>query len=223
MAKKVQSTIVYMQTGALSAAKTITAITKANPAVVSCAAHGFSNGDVIVITGVLGMEEVNNRAFVIDDTTDSPLLPNQFALKDIDSTNYGTFEDASPQVAQAQEATMSAIGEVRGVPSLGGSTPNDIDVTHLRSIRQERLAGIPGQENASFELWFDPSTANHLSLVRANEDLADRAFLVTQPVSWNLALYAQVSGLSVAGGDVNAAYSATVTLAQRGAGAWSTI
>ena len=72
-------------------------------------------------------------------------------------------------------------------------------------------------------MWFDPSTANHLNLVRANEDLDDRAFLITQPDSWKLSLYAQVSGLSVAGGDVNAAYSATVTLAQRGAGAWSTI
>jgi hypothetical protein len=223
MAKKVQSSIVYMQTGALGAAKVITGITNANPAVVSCTAHGFQNGDLIVITGVVGMEEVNNRAFVISGTTDSPLVPNAFTLKDIDSTNYGTYESSSPSLGTAQKATTTAIGEVRGIPNLGGSTPNSIDVTHLRSVRQETLAGMPGQDAASFEVWFDPNTAGHLALVRANEDLADRAFMITQPSSWKLGLYAQVSGLSVAGGDVNSAYSATVTLAQRGAGAWSTI
>jgi hypothetical protein len=39
---------------ALAAAKTITAITKANPGVASSTTHGYSNGDYVLLTIVSG-------------------------------------------------------------------------------------------------------------------------------------------------------------------------
>ena len=45
------------------ATQTITGTTKANPAVVTIAAHGYSNGDYVYISGVTGMTQVNNRRF----------------------------------------------------------------------------------------------------------------------------------------------------------------
>jgi uncharacterized protein (TIGR02217 family) len=47
--------------------KTITAITQANPGVVTAVAHGFSTGDEIWIDGVVGMTQVNKTL-----TTDTP-------------------------------------------------------------------------------------------------------------------------------------------------------
>ena len=52
MAVKTKGTIVYMQSGALAAAKTITGITAANPPVVTATAHGYANGDVVKITAM---------------------------------------------------------------------------------------------------------------------------------------------------------------------------
>lgn len=49
----------------LDAAGTITAITQANPGQVSVAAHGYSNGDVVKITGVVGMTQVNDLYFTV--------------------------------------------------------------------------------------------------------------------------------------------------------------
>jgi hypothetical protein len=49
----------------LDAAKTITAITQAALGQVSVAAHGYSNGDVIKITGVVGMTQVNDQYFTV--------------------------------------------------------------------------------------------------------------------------------------------------------------
>jgi len=46
-------------------AKTITAITKANPAVVTSNSHGYSNGDHVWISGVVGMTRVNGRRFTV--------------------------------------------------------------------------------------------------------------------------------------------------------------
>lgn len=50
-------------------ATTITGATAANPVVVTSAAHGYSNGDEVIITGVKGMVQLNGRNFVIQNVT----------------------------------------------------------------------------------------------------------------------------------------------------------
>lgn len=49
----------------LAAAKTITAITKANPGKVTAVGHGYSNGDTVYISGVVGMTQVNSLFFTV--------------------------------------------------------------------------------------------------------------------------------------------------------------
>lgn len=65
---------------------TITGITQADPAVVTATAHGFTNGEYVTITGVVGMTELNGRAFVVQNVT-----ANTFELQDEDSTNYTAY------------------------------------------------------------------------------------------------------------------------------------
>ena len=67
------------------APKTITGITKANPAVVTSTAHGYSNGDQVYLT-VIGMTELNNRRFTV-----AGVAANTFQLTGINSTAYTTF------------------------------------------------------------------------------------------------------------------------------------
>lgn len=56
----------------LEAAKTITAVTHANPTVVTSAAHGFSDGDEVYVTAVGGATGLNARNFrVTNKTTDT--------------------------------------------------------------------------------------------------------------------------------------------------------
>lgn len=50
-------------------AQNITGATAANPVVITCAGHGYSNGDYVVITGVGGMVELNNRQFQVRNVT----------------------------------------------------------------------------------------------------------------------------------------------------------
>lgn len=64
-----------------AAAKTITGITLANPAVVTSAGHGYSNGDVVYIKNVVGMTQVNKKTFTVQN-----VAANTFELKDYDST-----------------------------------------------------------------------------------------------------------------------------------------
>jgi hypothetical protein len=64
----------------------ITAITKANPAVVTSNSHGLNNGDRVFITGVVGMTEINNREFTVAGKT-----TNTFQLSGINSSAFTTY------------------------------------------------------------------------------------------------------------------------------------
>lgn len=65
---------------------TITGITQANPAVVTANAHGHANGDLVYITGVAGMTEVNGRIFTVAGAT-----ANTFQLSGVNSTGYTAY------------------------------------------------------------------------------------------------------------------------------------
>lgn len=71
--------------------RAITAITQANPGTLTSAAHGFSNGDEIFITGVGGMTQLNDRNYRVANVT-----ANTFTLQDlfgvtIDTTGFTAF------------------------------------------------------------------------------------------------------------------------------------
>lgn len=65
--------------------KVISAITKANPAVVTATSHGYSDGDFVNISGVVGMTEVNGKTFKVSNKT-----TNTFELQDVDGTNINS-------------------------------------------------------------------------------------------------------------------------------------
>ena len=219
MAKKTQGTIVYMQSGNVASVKAITGISKAAEAKVTCTSHGYVDGDVVKIIGVVGMQEVNDHCFIVTGVANrSPVSgANAFYLKGVNSADYTTYTSGGG----AYKATMAAVGEVTSIPEMGGTEPNELDVSHLQSVASQKLAVLPKQSNVSFNVWFDLTTAMQSDLLKANEDLNDRCFHFTLPGSFNLAVLAQVGGFKVTAGDVNSAYSGTVTLLPRGAGSWS--
>jgi hypothetical protein len=75
--------------GAIAAGKTITGATKANPVVITAASHGFANGDIIYITGVSGMTQLNGNTYTVANKT-----TNTFELKSTDGRNYSTYKSS---------------------------------------------------------------------------------------------------------------------------------
>jgi hypothetical protein len=88
-------------------AQNITAITAANPAVVTYSGSDtYANGDRIVITGVLGMTEVNNREFTVANVNAGA---NTFELSGINSSAYTTYTSGGT-VAEILEVTTTYSG-----------------------------------------------------------------------------------------------------------------
>lgn len=59
----------------LEPSKTITGISQANPGALTSAAHGYANGDLLFLSGIAGMTQLNQRyATVANSTTNTYTL-----------------------------------------------------------------------------------------------------------------------------------------------------
>lgn len=71
--------------------KSITAITQADPGVVTSASHGFSNGDEVYVDSIVGMTELNGRNYKIANSTTNTFSLQDLFGNDIDTTNFTAY------------------------------------------------------------------------------------------------------------------------------------
>ena len=82
--------------------RTITAATKARPVVITAANHGFANNDVVWITGVSGMTQLNNKPYEVRNKTTNTFELYNMAGNRVDGTGYGTFSGSAGRVQECQ-------------------------------------------------------------------------------------------------------------------------
>jgi len=104
----------------LEATMTITAITQANPAVVTSAGHGFNDDDEIEIASVVGMTQLNGRRFKVANKT-----ANTFELKTVQGTNI----NSTSYTAYSSGGTAARVYTVtRTTPTyVGGWTDDELE------------------------------------------------------------------------------------------------
>ncbi len=83
----------------------VTGITKANPAQITAAFHGYSAGDQVILYGQAGMTEINGRILTVVASTGT----NTFTV-DLDTSGFGTW-------------TANTGGITRGAPPDPDPTP----------------------------------------------------------------------------------------------------
>lgn len=110
---------------AFASSRATTAVTNASEAVVTSAAHGFSNGDVLEVTS--GWGRLNLRAVRIKGvTTDS------FILEGVDTSNTNFFP-AGTGVGSVRKATaFTQITQVLSAASSGGD-PKTVSFKYIES------------------------------------------------------------------------------------------
>jgi hypothetical protein len=145
---KFQGSTFQVQT-AVGTNKPITEISKADPAVVTSAAHGAVLGDVLKMTvpTASGMTELNGNLYAVDDP-----LTNTVELAGVDSTDYTTFVLNSPNGAFFNLVTFSQFCELTGVNQQDGSA-DEIEVTTICSNAKEFELGL--SDSGSLQLDFN--------------------------------------------------------------------
>lgn len=138
-------------------AKAITAISQANPAVVTSTAHGYTVGQLVFIAAVVGMTELNGDWYYVQNP-----LANTFELRGIDSTGYGAYASGGT----AQSAVFVNWCECKGWNESGGSSA-EIDVSTVCSTTKEYELGLSDTSTVAIDFNYVPKTATQIFLEAA--------------------------------------------------------
>lgn len=160
---KMQDTRIQFLTGwsADSPSGIATAISKANPAVVSESSHGRALGDVVRILNATGMTEVNGIPFVVD-----PVNSGTYELLDVNSTDYGTYQANS---ARVDLALFSTLCELTAWNRQGGTSP-EIPATTQCSDAQEFEVGLPDFGTVQVDFNYAPDVSVQQAIQQAYLD-----------------------------------------------------
>lgn len=153
---------------ALATTKVITAITLANPAVVSVATHGYTNGQLVLIKSIVGTEALNDRAFRVGNVT-----AGTFELTGVDTTGMPAFVSGGT----TQLVTLTSINNCRSI-KLPSPSKSEIDTTNLKSTAKEYKGGLPDFGSVDFEVGVDFADPGQIECGKALVDNAFRYFQV---------------------------------------------
>lgn len=150
---------------AIAATKTISAITKANPGVVSATAHGYSDGDLVYLEAQ-GMHQLNERVVrVANKTTDT------FELEGINTTSFDTFSSGTAQVLTFGTTISTAIDV-----SASGGEFDMIDITTIHDAVKREMPGLPSAISFQMNHIWDPADAGQIAMKAASDIQGKRAF-----------------------------------------------
>ena len=93
-------------------AQNITAVTKANPGVVTISSHGYSNGDEIFLDNVVGMTELNGRNYKVANVTTNTFTLQDLFGNNINTTNFTTYASAGAVDEIFEVATPYAAADI---------------------------------------------------------------------------------------------------------------
>lgn len=121
--------------------KLITQITKTNPGVITCPDHEFSTGDSVTLSGIVGMQELNDEAVTI-----TVINADTFSIG-VDTTSYTTYVSggnatANPAIivclnhglTTGDIVTISGVGGIETINDTFGVTVLTTDTFKLHDV-----------------------------------------------------------------------------------------
>lgn len=204
MAILLLDTTIEMQS-ALGTDITITAISQASEAVfTNSGTNGLSEGDIVVLSGIVGMTEMNGRAIRVK----SGPTTTSFTAEGLDSSGFtayvsgGTANDVSTFLS-FDNATSFSFPE---------PNPNRIDVTPINKSTKVEVFGLDDAPQISIPMIADPLAAHVVEMRAASKAKTARVFRVTLQNGNILIMNAYVAGGRGIDGSVGAAATASAQL-----------
>lgn len=151
----------------------ITAASNANPAVLTAAAHGLANGDLVEVTS--GWSRINNRIYRV-----SLSAAGTFALEGLDSSNTTTYTPGGGVGSVRKINTLTQITQILETTSSGG----EMGFTEVSLLENDFSTQLPTQASAqsiAISIADDPTLAGFIAVKAAAETRSPRALVVTLP------------------------------------------
>jgi hypothetical protein len=181
---------------ALGSPATITAISKANPGVATCA-NSFSAGDYVLLS-IQGMRQLDNRVVRVLSPSGS-----SFSLEGIDTTLFDTFSSGT--------ATKMTFGNTVDTATSMAATGGDFAFIDVTTIHQNAKSQVPGLANAltyTFENLWDPSDAGQIAMKAASDAAQQRSFMIQFPSGARVVFNGYIGFVGAPTGQAQAAVTA---------------
>lgn len=212
MTVRTNSGLKLYQQSAIGAAKTLTAATNAAPGVFTSTAHGFVNGDVVLLE-VQGMVEVNNRLFKVRN-----VAANTFELADIsgassvDTTNFGVFSSGTAKLI----TLGTSITGVQGFSPAGGDIKTVDSTTVHDTVDTEIVVGASAM-SYELQMQWDPGNAAQQAMRAAFDVRASKAYKILWPDGAHVLFYGTVGYTMAPGGEKQGVTTSPAKIAMQGA------
>ncbi len=151
-----------------AAAKTISAITNANPAVATSTAHGYATNDEILLTS--GWEDATDTVWKI-----TVLTADTFSIQGLDASNIGFYPVGGGAGTAQKVSGWTAIPQVLTISASGG----DARFTDVAPLAKRNAIKIPTGFNATsitLSLAHDAANANYITMLGISRNLSKVAF-----------------------------------------------
>lgn len=185
------SNVAIAMQSALAAAKTLTAITKASPGVVSSTAHGYSNGDYVYLD-VQGMWQLHGRVFRV-----ASVATDTFQLEDVSGgTGLSTAAFDTFTSGYAYKITFGTSITTATSMNVTGGDYSMIDTTTIHGNQKSEVPGLPNSLSMTFDNLWDPTDAGQAAMKSASDAQAIRAFKFTFGTGGKIMVFAGYVGFA---------------------------
>lgn len=181
---KVWKNVAVSMESALGSGLAISAITKADPGVVTSTAHGLSNGDYVVLD-VQGMYQLTDRVFRVRNVaSDTFELADTDGSSSIDTSDFDTFSSGT-----AYEITFgTTVATITNLTGSGGEFES-IDTTTIHVGRRTSVLGPASELEYTFDNIWDIEDGGLIAMKAASDLGNDRAFKFTFGVGGQIMVF----------------------------------
>lgn len=164
---------IFSITTTLATATVTTTISNANPGVATSTAHGYTAGDILMLSAVSG--KLDKRIVRV-----SAPVTNSFSLEGINTTSTSLYPSGFG-VGSAQEASgFTPISQVTDVTSAGGEQ-QFYNWVYLEDGRQRQRPTFKNARSITLVMDYDPSLAWHDALLTADQLGTEAVLLASLP------------------------------------------
>lgn len=179
----------------LASGKTVSAVTNANPAVCTSTAHGYSNGDIVVLSS--GWSRATDRVFRV-----SSVATNSFALEGFDTSDTALFPASGGAGTAYKVSGWTQLTQILEVSTAGGEQ-QFVTYQYLEADREVQIPTNKSAQSINMQVADDPTLAGFILASTANDDRDPRAIRITAANSALSFYYAYVSVNRIPSLDVN--------------------
>lgn len=194
-------------------AKTITGVAVGSPTILTSAAHGFTNGDVVVMSANFAganAASLNSKTYTVKSKT-----TNTFAVEE-DTTGL----TITAGTATATPTALTTIGNVKSFSGFDGQA-SELDRTNFASTAKEFVLGLVDFGQFSFDVDYDYTDAGQAAVLAAQASGLLKTFKLTLPDTHTATFSAYVKRLPTAGGVDQIVKRSGATLRISGSVTWA--